>query len=229
MKKFLKVSVVTVLFLTLSFSAQRTQAAIPAAIIAVIKAAVVKVIKAIDLQIQRQQNKVIWLQNAQKVLENSLSKLKLDEISDWTAKQKEQYQQYFDELKKVKSAITYYQRVKDITTKQVRLVEEYNRAWNLLRKDKNFSTDELGYMEKVYSGILAESVRNVDQIATVLKSFTLEMSDAKRLELINESAEKVEQNFDDLMQFNTQNIMLGLQKAKTKDEVKSIKKWYGIE
>ena len=54
----------------------------------VVKAAVKKVIKAIDLQIQRLQNKTIWLQNAQKTLENTLSKLKLDEISDWTEKQK---------------------------------------------------------------------------------------------------------------------------------------------
>lgn len=229
MKTFLKISVTTALFLTLSLSAQRTQAAIPQAIIAVIKAAVVKVIKAVDLQIQRQQNKVIWLQNAQKVLENSLSKLKLSEISDWTAKQKEQYQQYFDELKKVKGVIMYYQRVREITAKQIRLVEEYKRAWNLLRQDKNFNTEEIGYMEKVYSGILRESVRNVDQIADVVRSFTLEMSDAKRLELINKTADQVDRNYGDLIEFNTQNITLGLQKASTEKEVLLSKKWYGIE
>ncbi|ULT38459.1 hypothetical protein KRR40_25440 [Niabella defluvii] len=81
----------------------------------VVKAAVKKVIKAIDLQIQRLQNKTIWLQNAQKTLENTLSKLKLDEISDWTEKQKEQYRKYYEELAKVKAIISYYQRIRDIT------------------------------------------------------------------------------------------------------------------
>ena len=43
-------------------------------IIGLIKFAVKKVIKAIDLRIQRLQNKTIWLQNAQKKIENILSK-----------------------------------------------------------------------------------------------------------------------------------------------------------
>ncbi len=42
-----------------------------------------RVIRAIDLEVQRMQNQTIWLQNAQKALENQLSKLKLTEISDW--------------------------------------------------------------------------------------------------------------------------------------------------
>jgi len=41
-------------------------------ILEIIKAAVVKAIKAADLQIQRLQNKTIWLQNAQKTLENTV-------------------------------------------------------------------------------------------------------------------------------------------------------------
>ncbi|MEO6453274.1 MAG: hypothetical protein ABIN97_04340 [Ginsengibacter sp.] len=57
-----------------------------ASIIDVIKAGVKKVIKAVDLKIQRLQNKTIWLQNAQKVLENEMSKLKLTDISDWANK-----------------------------------------------------------------------------------------------------------------------------------------------
>ena len=94
-----------------------TVAAIP--ILEIVKAVTKKVIKAIDLRIQKLQNKTIWLQNAQKKIENILSKLKLDEISDWTQKQKDLYKNYYEELAKVKSIITYYQRIKDITEKQV--------------------------------------------------------------------------------------------------------------
>ncbi len=60
---------------------QKTHAQIP--IVDIIKAAVKAVINAVHLQIQRQQNKIIWLQNAQKTVENTMSKLKLDEICDW--------------------------------------------------------------------------------------------------------------------------------------------------
>ena len=45
---------------------------------AIIKAAIKKVVKAVDLMIQRRQNRVIRLQNAQKALENTMAKLKLE-------------------------------------------------------------------------------------------------------------------------------------------------------
>jgi hypothetical protein len=196
--------------------------------IAVIKEAIKAVIKAIDLKIQKLQNKTIWLQNAQKKLENTLSKIKLDEISDWTKKQKDLYKNYYDELMKVKSIITYYQRIKDITQKQVLLVDEYERAWNLFQRDDHFNVDELVYMQKVYSGILNESMKNIDQIFLILDSFTTQMNDAKRLEIINAAADQIDTNYDDLMLFNKQNVLLSLQRAKTKNDVDAVKKFYGI-
>jgi predicted transcriptional regulator YheO len=200
----------------------------PAAILEIIKAGVKKVIKAVDLKIQRLQNKTIWLQNAQKTLENTLSKLKLDEISDWTERQKTLYKDYFEELAKVKSIISYYQRIREISQKQVRLVEEYQRAWNLFKQDKYFTSDELGYMAKVYSGILDESAKNFDQISLVIKSFTTTMSDAKRLEIINAAADDVDANYYDLTRFNKQNMMLSLQRAKENNDVDVVKKLYGL-
>src|SRR5947199_3331901 len=80
-----------------------------------IKEAITKVIKAADLQVQKIQTRTIWLQNAQKVLENTMSKLKLNEIQQWVQKQKDLYQQYFDELWKVKDVLSYYHKIKEFT------------------------------------------------------------------------------------------------------------------
>ena len=201
-------------------------AALP--ILEIVKAVTKKVIKAIDLRIQRLQNKTIWLQNAQKKIENVLSKLKLDEISDWTKKQKDLYKGYYEELAKVKSIITYYQRIKDITKKQTRLVEEYERAWDLFKQDTHFKDNEIQYMERVYSGILEESVKNIDQIFLILDSFSTQMSDLKRLEIINKAADQIDANYDDLTLFNQQNVMLSLQRAKTEADVNKVKQFYGI-
>jgi hypothetical protein len=197
-------------------------------ILEIVKAVTKKVIKAIDLGIQRLQNKTIWLQNAQKQVENALSKLKLNEISDWTKKQRDLYKGYYDELQKVKSIITYYQRIKEITNKQTKLIEEYEKAWNLFQKDSHFTESELDYMEKVYSGILDESMKNIDQIFSILESFTTQMSDLKRLEIINAAADQIDTNYDDLMLFNQQNVLLSLQRAKTANDVNKVKQFYGI-
>lgn len=203
------------------------QAQIPIA--EIIKAAVKKVIKAVDLQIQRNQNKVIWLQNAQKTLENTMSKLKLDEITDWVDKQKTLYKDYYEELQKVKAIISYYKRIKEITEKQVRLVEEYKRAWGLFKQDKHFTADELSYMGSVYSGILDESVKNLDKIFIVINSFQTQMSDAKRLEIINATADRIDVNYNDLKTFNQQGVVISLQRAKAQNDVDVVKKLYGLQ
>lgn len=198
------------------------------AIVEVIKAGIKKVIRAIDLKVQRLQNQTIWLQNAQKVIENQLSKLKLTEISDWTERQKKLYSGYYEELQKVRAVIGTYQRIKDLTTTQAEIVKEYQWAVSLFRRDKHFSAEELTHMEEVYRGILDESLKNLDQIFVVISSFKTEMSDAKRLELIDAAADKMEQNYADLKQFNQQNITLSIQRAKSDLEIKTLKHVYEI-
>lgn len=205
---------------------QEAKAGIPIAVI--IKEAIKKVIKAVDLMIQRLQNKTIWLQNAQKVLENKLSQFKLNEIAEWTRKHKKLYQKYYDELWKVKTALSAYQRVREVMDKQVRIVEEYKRAWNMVRKDKHFTQAEIDYMYSVYKGILNESVRNLDQILLVINSFRTQMTDAQRLAIITQAGDRIEQNLVDLLEFNMNTYQLSLNRAKTQYEIDRVKKLYGL-
>jgi hypothetical protein len=220
----LPLSLVTLL---VSFPAQQVNAQI--AIVEVIKAGIKKVIKAIDLKVQRLQNQTIWLQNAQKVLENQLSKLKLTEIADWSDKQKELYAKYFDELWRIRAVIGYYHRIKEITNRQVQIVAEYNRARGLFAQDRHFTTAELSGMDKVYSGILDASLKNLDQLFIVVNSFKTQMGDAARLELINKTGAKMDQTYNDLRSFNQQQVGLSLQRAKETGDVNSVKKLYGVE
>lgn len=194
----------------------------------IIKAGVKKAIKAFDLKVQRLQNETIWLQNAQKTIENQMSKLKLDEISSWADKQTSLFKDYYQELTKVKMIISYYQKVKDISKKQVLLISSYSRAWELLKQDKHFTQEELNYMSNVYTGIIDESVQNLDQVFMVINSFQTSMSDAKRLEIIDKAADEIDNNYNDLSRFNSQNFILSLQRARSVDDANTIKNIYGL-
>ena len=225
--KILKITLpVSLAIILVSFDAGRANAQIVAA--EVIKLTVSRVIKAIDLKVQRMQNQTIWLQNAQKVLENQLSKLRLAEISGWSSQQQQLYGSYYDELWKIKSIITYYQRIKDLTVKQVALVKEYNQAWGMLKQDKHFNPAELSAMQDVYSGILNASVQNLDQILLIVKRDKTQMTDEQRLELINHAGDQLDENYSDLCRFNTQNKMLSLQRSKDLDDTQTTKALYGI-
>jgi len=224
MKKILAVVSIGMCLMVLPI--KQANAQIPIA--QIIKAAITRVIKAVDLQVQRLQNKTIWLQNAQKTLENKMSKLKLTEIKDWAEKQRKQYDDYFQELWKVKAALASYQRIKEIIRQQVQMVDEYKSAWALFRQDKNFTRSELDYMFSTYSGMLNESLKSIDQLFLVANAFATQMNDAKRLEIVNSVADNIAQQSADLKQFNNQNKMITLQRASEKGEIDYVKRLYGL-
>lgn len=222
-------STVTILLLTLAITlpAGRSQAQIP--ILEIIKAAVKKVVRAVDLQIQRQQNKVIWLQNAQRTVENTMSRLKLTEISQWTDKQRALYDDYFKELWRVKNAIATYRRVRSIVEKQLQLVEEYKRAWAMLQRDPHFSPQELERILGIYSAIFEESLKNIDQLTLVASSFATQMSDGQRLELIAQADKSIDKNLGELRRFSDRNFRLSLSRSSNALQAESLRKLYGIQ
>jgi len=77
-------------------------------------------------------------------------------------------------------------------------------------------------------GILDHSVKNLDQILLVLSSFKTQMSDAARLELIIKAAEQMDENYANLMQFNSMNIQTSLSRAKSESEIRDLKTIYGL-
>jgi len=225
MKKL--VIILGIVSISMVLPVKQTQAQINVA--SIIKEGVKKVIMAIDLKIQRLQNKTIWLQNARKEVENTMSKIKLDGITTWVEKQKTLYQNYFNELRKVKTVISYYYRIREVTSKQLQLVAAYKNAVALFKQDKHFNSNEINYMTSVYSGILDESVKNLNQILLVITSFSTQMDDAKRLEIIDASADAIEQNYMDLIQFNQQNISLSLDRSKDLSEINQVRVLYGLQ
>ena len=198
------------------------------AILEIIRQAVIKVIKAVDLMIQRIQTKTIWLQNAQKVLENKLSQFKLTEIAQWTDKQRQLYKKYYDELWQIRKTLANYHRIALAIQRQKQLVAQYKFTWQMVSQDKHFTRSEIDYIYVVYTGILNDSLYNLDQILLVINLYATQMSDANRLEIINKASDGIEKNYQDLCQFNNQNIQLSMNRAKNQNEINTVKKLYGL-
>jgi hypothetical protein len=194
-------------------------------ILEVIKA----VINAADLVIQQIQNETVVLQNAQKELENVMTELDLDDITDWVQKQKDLYQEYYNELAEVKEIISDYDKIKGIVQMQSRIVSQYQSAYALFKQDKHFSGTELDYMYNIYSGILDESIKNLDQALLVVNAMATSMTDAQRLSIIDNASYGMQKNYDDLKRFNNQNIQLSLQRGAAEGDMETVKALYGLE
>lgn len=189
---------------------------------------IAKIIKAIDLNIQKLQNKTLVLQNAQKVLENQLSKTKLGEITSWASKETALFSSYYEELAKVKAVLSTYQRVKDIMQMQISMISSYKSAFDLFKRDAHFTPEEISYMLGVYGNIIQRSVENTEELLMVTSSFKTKMSDGKRLEFINTIYKKMAKVQVDLLQFNRQNMQISLGRSATSEEAEAVKRYYGM-
>ncbi len=197
-------------------------------ILEVIRTGVKKAIVAVDLKVQRLQNKTIWLQQAQQVLENKLTALRLGEIADWTERQRLLYAAYYEELRQVKAAIGFFQRVRDLVRQQEALVEAHRQAFRLLRQEGIFSAQELDYMQRVYGAILEESVQQLDLLLLATRPSSIQLQDSQRLRLIHQAADRMEQLYSDLREFNEQNTRLSLLRSGERQQLQLIKQLHNL-
>lgn len=219
-----RLAISTLFLLALVLPAARVKAQIP-----VIGSIVTAAIQALDVAVQKVQTETIYLQDAQRVLENTMSELKLNDIASWLQQEKDLYSQYYQELWKIKSYISYYDRVKDIIKKQELILTEYNQASANFKKDSHFTAAELGTMAKVYSGLMSQSADNLNQINLVINAFVTQMTDAQRLKIIDDAGAKIDKNYADILQFDQQNMMISLQRSRDENDLNTVKALYGIE
>jgi hypothetical protein len=200
-----------------------------AQIIDLIDAAVKKVLITADLAVQRLQTQTLVLQTAQKELENSMQDGLLGDITGWVSQQENLYQTYFQSLWQVKSVLTTYSKVKYLVQRQSQLVHQYNQAQSAIHQDQHFSVGELAYISSVYDGLLNEGIRNTTQLAQVMGNFLTQMDDAARLRTIDETAARIDRNYNAFRNFTQQTTLLSLQRSKDAAEIQSIQNLYGIQ
>lgn len=215
-----------VLILLLSVPGGRVNAQVPG--VGIVTGVLKKVIVAIDLKVQALQNKTIALQNGEQRLENALHLRILDNISGWLGKEKALYAGYYQELNTVRGLIADYEEVRSVISKQKQLLSACRQARSLFNRDPHFSAAELGYMGRIYNGILQESLQDLDQLLMAVSTPGMQMDDAERLQKIGQAAKAMQTSLDHLRQFNRQNAGLSLMRAKDAQDRQDIRQRYGI-
>ncbi|MDB5229223.1 MAG: conjugative transposon TraG-like protein [Chitinophagaceae bacterium] len=188
-----------------------------------ISAALAKVIKAIDLKVQELQNHTIWLQQAQQVIEHELSRIKLAEMSEWVAKQKNLYQDYYEELRKVKGAISGAAQVKQIFSRQLEIVNGYKNTFSTIKLSPHFKSHEIDSIRKIYSGIVIRSEHILLLLKTVTSIGKSQMKDSERFSVIARCSDKMNDCLDEVMKVN--GVIMGIMEQRTKqyNEIKLLK------
>jgi DNA repair ATPase RecN len=135
---------------------------------------------------------------------------------------------FLDGLLQVSPAIRNYKRVADIIQYQLVLVKEYKHVFNRFKKDNNFNARELKYIARVYDNLFRQSLRNIDDLVTIVTANKLRMSDDERIKAIDDVFANMQDKVIFLRQFNNNTTILALQRAKERNDAINMRNIYGI-
>ena len=136
------------------------------------------------------------------------------------------HEDFIDGLMAVNPAIKNYKRVVDIISYQKNIVREYKSAFIRFKQNGSFSPDEIEYLGKVYGQLFNKSIQNLDELATVITSSKLSMSDDERLQAIDRIFADTEDKLQFLRDFNKQANLLAIQRSREKQEVATMQQLY---
>ncbi len=133
---------------------------------------------------------------------------------------------FLDALMQVSPVVKNYKRVGDIIDYQFTLMKESRKGIDIIIKNERFSTQEIQYFEKVYSNLSRESLRNIDELTSIVTADKLRMSDDERLEAIDKIYEDMQQKVLFLRDFNGSATVLALQRFKDSNDVAVVRNSY---
>lgn len=136
---------------------------------------------------------------------------------------------FLDGLFAVNPAVRDYKRIPMIINYQALLMKEYKRAYKRFRDDANFTASELRYLESVYTYLVKQSVRNLDELAMIVTASKLRTTDDERLKAIDRIFLDMENKLSFLRYFNNSTQMLAMQREMDKSDVRTIQSLYELK
>lgn len=131
---------------------------------------------------------------------------------------------FLDGLLIVNPEIKKYRRVADIISYQKDILSEYKNAFNRFKASGSFNPQEINYLATVYTQLFNQSLNNLDELAAVITSSTLRMSDDERLKAIDRIFEDTQDKLSFLRHFNQQASILNIQRNREKASISTLQR-----
>lgn len=139
------------------------------------------------------------------------------------------HKDFLNGLLQVSPAVKKYSKVADIIQFQLKIVKETKAALVEFKRNKQFTVAEIGYLSSVYSNLLGQSARILDELALVLTAGKLRMSDDERLKAIDGIYADVMEQYSFLNEFSNGTAILSLQREKDQLDIDLMRRVHGLK
>ena len=127
-------------------------------------------------------------------------------------------------LLQVSPTVRKYKRITEIVEMQLILTRQYKAALRRFRASDLFSSAEMAYLANVYGQLFKKSLRNIEDLTTVITAGQLRMSDHERLEMIDNIHADMTDKLAFLRTFNDDNAQLLIGKMREQKDNKILVK-----
>lgn len=134
---------------------------------------------------------------------------------------------FLDGLWLVNPEIARYRKVADIIRFQAGIFSQYKSAYKRYSSGNLFSARELQYLSGVFTGLLDESLKNLDELTMVLTANSMRMSDDERLRAIDRIYDDMQSKLVFLTRFTTKTDQLSTVRKEKLDELKKLEQITG--
>lgn len=138
------------------------------------------------------------------------------------------HQFYFSSLKKVNPQVKAYSKIQDIILLQTEILNACNKQKKAMDQSREFSNGEMNYSTKVFNNLLDECGQLIDQLTAVLSDGNFEMKDNERIKVIDNLYDQMQDKYVFIQHFGNETNMLAVQRMKDQNDVKTLRKDFGI-
>lgn len=135
---------------------------------------------------------------------------------------------FLDGLLSVSPVVKQYYKVAEIIQYEAAIVREYKSAYSRFKADAHFTADEISYIGQVFDQLFDQTLKNLNDLVTVLTDGQLRASDDERLRQIDALHTDMRAKLLSLRRFNNQTTMLSMQRSRGLDDVNQVKNLYGL-
>jgi len=136
---------------------------------------------------------------------------------------------FLDGLMEISPAVRKYRKVPAILEYQLTLVRESKRAFQQFRAANLLNSGDIAHLGNVYDNLMRSSLRNLDELAIVVTSGKLRMSDSERMEAIDRLFDDMQEKVLFLRDFNVKAGAYASQRLKEKNDINGMGNVYGIK
>lgn len=136
---------------------------------------------------------------------------------------------FLDKLMEVSPLVRNYSKVVQIISNQATIVKEYKAAFAACKNLNVFSLSDIEYLQGVYTNLTGKSARSLDELIMVITAGQVRMTDAERMQFIDEIHSDVMEQLSFLRYFNNKTLLLGAQKQKGLEETTRLQELFGLQ